>query len=482
MNLCAQTLDDLQRQLRRGDVSATDLVKDAMARIAEVNPVLNAFCFIYPEDALAEAARLDQELATGHDRGPLHGIPIAIKDFTPTKGRITTRGSYALEHWVPDADPVIVHRLKTAGAIIVGKTTTPEFAHSGMTASPLWGITRNPHDPEKTSGGSSGGAAVAVATGCVPVAEGTDMGGSVRIPASCCGVIGFKPSLGRIPMDILPTTFDRISHFGLIARSAECVRRTLGLVEGFDMADHTSQCAPQPLPDALSGDLRGRRIAVSMDLGMYQVHREIAAHFEEVVRQIESAGAQVIRAKLKWTAKQVYQTWSDYWAVFLAGCAGPYVEEYRDLMDPDLVAQMDYAKTLPAARMFEIECLWTEQWLALAAILEQSDALICPTMAQPPALATSKEADHYAVDEAGRLHSLDMTVPFNCIGRCPVMSVPCGRTTDGLPIGLQIVGRPYDDATVLDVAHGFERLGLYASRAFPWESGTLETQQPNGNH
>ncbi|MDP5359420.1 MAG: amidase, partial [Paracoccaceae bacterium] len=141
MNLCAQPLADLEVLLRRRQVSCTDLVSDALARIAEVNPVLNAFCFTYPEDALEEAARLDQELAAGHDRGPLHGIPIAIKDFTPTKGRITTRGSYALEHWVPDADPVIVQRLKAAGAIIVGKTTTPEFAHSGMTASALWGIT-----------------------------------------------------------------------------------------------------------------------------------------------------------------------------------------------------------------------------------------------------------------------------------------------------------------------------------------------------
>ena len=198
MNLCAQSLADLTAQLRRREISCSDLARDALKRIAEVNPVLNAFCFTYPEDALEEAALLDAELAAGHDRGPLHGIPVAIKDFTPTKGRVTTRGSYALEHWVPDADPVIVRRLKAAGAIVVGKTTTPEFAHSGMTASPLWGITRNPHDPARTSGGSSGGAAVAVATGCVPVAEGTDMGGSVRIPASCCGVTGFKPSLGRL--------------------------------------------------------------------------------------------------------------------------------------------------------------------------------------------------------------------------------------------------------------------------------------------
>lgn len=183
MTLCAQPLADLETQLRSRQVSSVDLVRDALARIAEVNPALNAFCFTYPEDALAEAAERDRDLAERRDRGPLHGIPIAIKDFTPTKGRTTTRGSYALEHWVPDADPVIVRRLKAAGAIVVGKITTPEFVHSGMTTSPLWGITRNPHDPDRTSGGSSGGAAVAVATGCVPMAEGTDMGGSVRIPA-----------------------------------------------------------------------------------------------------------------------------------------------------------------------------------------------------------------------------------------------------------------------------------------------------------
>lgn len=467
MTLCAQPLADLETQLRSRQVSSVDLVRDALARIAEVNPALNAFCFTYPEDALAEAAERDRDLAERRDRGPLHGIPIAIKDFTPTKGRTTTRGSYALEHWVPDADPVIVRRLKAAGAIVVGKITTPEFVHSGMTTSPLWGITRNPHDPDRTSGGSSGGAAVAVATGCVPMAEGTDMGGSVRIPASCCGVTGFKPSLGRIPMDILPTTFDRISHFGLIARSADCVRRGLGAVEGFDMDDHTSQSAPSPLPATLTGDLRGRHIAFSVDLGFYHVHPEIAARFEDIAIQIEAAGAKVIRADLNWTARQVFKSWSDYWAVILAGCAGQYVPDFGPQMDPNLLAQIDHAKTLPAARMFEIECLWTEQWQALAAVLDRADALICPTMAQPPARAASNEADHYAMNADGRMHSLDMTVPFNSIGRCPVVSVPCGRTGDGLPMGLQIVGRPYDDPTVLDIARGCERLGLFEARAFP---------------
>lgn len=153
--------------------------------------------------------------------------------------------------------------------------------------------------------------------------------------------------------------------------------------------------------------------------------------------------------------------------MFLAGCAGAYVPEFGDRMDPNLLAQIKHAETLSAARMFEIECLWTEQWYALAGVLEQADVLICPTMAQPPAMATANEADLYSLQSNGWMQSPDMTVPFNCIGRCPVLSTPCGRTLDGLPMGLQIVGHPYDDATVLDIARGCERLGFYPARAFP---------------
>ena len=214
LDLAYASATKLAGMIRDRQLSSVEAVGNALARIDEVNEALNCFCFIYGEEALTLARAADRRLARGAPDGPLHGVPIAIKDFTPMKGKRTTQGSLILEHWVPDKDPIIVARLRAAGAIVIGKTTTPEFAHSGFTESALWGLTRNPWDLSRTPGGSSGGSAAAVSAGCVPIAEGTDMGGSVRIPAAYCGLVGLKPSLGRIPMDIIPSVFDNIPISG----------------------------------------------------------------------------------------------------------------------------------------------------------------------------------------------------------------------------------------------------------------------------
>src|SRR5260221_2931592 len=219
LDLCYTPATDLAARIRMGRLSPVEVIDNALARIEEVNPKLNGFCFVYPDEARAAAKILEAEARQGKLRGPLHGVPFAIKDLTPTKGKRTTLGSHAYEHNVPDHDAPIVEALTRAGGILIGKTTTPEFAYSSFTQSPLWGISRNPCDQSRTPGRSSGGAGIAVATGCVPLAEGSDMGGSVRIPASFCGVVGYKPSFGRIPFTILPSQFDQFSHFGPFTRS-----------------------------------------------------------------------------------------------------------------------------------------------------------------------------------------------------------------------------------------------------------------------
>ena len=209
----------------RGEISIDNVVEDSLTRCAAVQEKLNPFTAIYADEARQKARTATARLKQGGTPRLLEGVPVAIKEFTPIKGKITSRGSAALKDCVEDFQPALVRRLEEAGAIIVARTTTPEFAHSSFTRSPMQGHTRNPFDATRTCGGSSGGAGVAVATGCVPLAEGTDMGGSVRIPAALCGVIGFKPSLGRIPMDILPTVFDTISHFGPLGRSMTDIHR-----------------------------------------------------------------------------------------------------------------------------------------------------------------------------------------------------------------------------------------------------------------
>src|ERR1700757_4100656 len=237
LDLCYMPATEMARRIRDGRLSPVELIDNSLARIAAVNPALNCFCFVYPEEARARARAAEAEAKAGAKLGPLHGVPFAIKDLTPTKGKRTTLGSYAYEHWIPDEDAPIVEALTKAGGIMVGKTTTPEFAYSSFTESPLWGITRNPWDTSRTPGGSSGGSGAAVASGCVPLAEGSDMGGSVRIPASFCGIVGLKPSFGPIPFTILPSIFDSLSHFGPLARTIDDAALFLGITQGPDERD-----------------------------------------------------------------------------------------------------------------------------------------------------------------------------------------------------------------------------------------------------
>ena len=227
----------------------------ALARAAEVQPALNCFTAIWHDEAMRAADEAAAAVARGDALGVLHGVPVAVKDTTPVAGHRTTFGSYAFEHWVPDRDAYVVTALRRAGAIIIGQTTSPEFAHTLVTDSPLWGTTRNPHALDRTPGGSSGGSGAAVASGCVPLAEGSDMGGSVRIPAAWSGVVGLKPGLGRIPMDVLPGLFDSISHHGPLARCADDARLFLAATQGPDDADIMSIPGPLDLSRPLDGDL-----------------------------------------------------------------------------------------------------------------------------------------------------------------------------------------------------------------------------------
>jgi len=459
-DLCALSAADLAALIRDKQVSPLDAVRQSLERMETVQAKLNPFCFVYRDEALQKAKEAEAAVVHGDDLGPLHGVPIAIKDFTPTKGKRTTRGSYAFENWVPDWDPVIVRRLTAAGAILVGKTTTPEFAYSSFTRSPLWGDTLNPWNPERTTGGSSGGSGAAVASGCVPLAEGTDMGGSVRIPAALCGIVGLKPSLGRIPMDILPTVFDNISHFGPLARTVADAALFVRVTEGPDETDITSQREPMPIPDPLLTDVRGLRLALSPDLGFYAIDAAVETNLRAAAAALEDAGASIEEVRMDWTMETV-TAWSEVWNVYLAAAGADILEEYRDRMDPKLVAIMDAGHAMGAVDYRRLEEVRTRQWKSLAALFADFDALLCPTMAQPAPSADAWDADFETVDGEGRLHGLDMTSVFNNVAQCPALSVPSGFSTDGLPTAVQIVGRRFDDPTVL-------RIGAALEAALPW--------------
>jgi Asp-tRNA(Asn)/Glu-tRNA(Gln) amidotransferase A subunit family amidase len=460
LDLCYTPATELARLIAVGQVSPVEVVANSIERIDEVNPVLNCFCFVFPEEALEQARTAEQAVVAGRELGPLHGIPIAIKDLTPTKGKRTTMGSFAFEHHVPEESALIVDKLLGAGAIMVGKTTTPEFAYSSFTESPLWGITRNPWNPERTPGGSSGGSGAAVASGCVPIAEGTDMGGSVRIPASWSGIVGLKPSFGRIPLDFLPTQFDTIQHFGPLARTVDDARLFLAGTQGPDDRDIMSLAPALDLSQPLTGSAAGLRLALDVDLGCYAIEPETEEATREAAAALAEAGAEVEEVDLGWT-RELADAWVEHWGVYLAAIFGDKLDEFRERMDPRVVHLMDNGLALSAVDFKRLEFVRTDAWKKLRPILESHDALLCPTMSRPAPPVDEDDFAYYRDRGDGLYHGLDMTCMFNYVSQCPVVSVPSGWSSDGLPIGLQIVARRYRDDVAL-------RIGAALERVRPW--------------
>ncbi len=457
------TAQEMARLIAAGELSPVEAVAAAIERAAAVQPHLNCFTDVWDDEARQAAEAAAAAVSRGNDDlGLLHGVPVAVKDTTPVAGHRTTLGSYAFEHWVPDRDAYIVTALRRAGAIIIGQTTTPEFAHTLQTDSPLWGVTRNPHDLRRTPGGSSGGSAAAVASGCVPLAEGSDMGGSVRIPAAWCGVVGLKPGLGRIPMDVLPGLFDTISHHGPLARSADDARLFLAATQGPDDADILSVPTPLDLSRSLEPDLTGLRLGLSIDLGCWAVDPEIATAVETAAARLADAGAVVEPVDLRITEHDE-QAWVVLWSVFMAAYYGHLTEEFGDRMDPVVLDLIEAGRGVTAVDYKRLELRRSELWHRLASVLADHDALLCPTMATPPLPAAKADRPDVPPPDEPAYHSPNaMTTVFNLVSPCPALSVPCGihqiPEHRGLPIGLQVVGRRWREDTVLRVARGVEKL------------------------
>lgn len=461
LDLCYTPATELAVKYRSKALSPLEVVKNSLQRIDEVNTELNCFCFTYPDEAIKKAQAAEQAFIKGNAR-PLEGIPVAIKDFTPTKGKVTTRGSKLLKNWVPDWNPVLVERLEAAGAILVGKTTTPEFATSGFTDSPLWGTTRNPWNRSRTTGGSSGGSGAAVASGCVPFAEGTDMGGSVRIPAALCGVVGHKPSLGRIPMDIIDTVYCNISHFGPLARSVSDAALFLDQVQGEHACD--IQSLPRcELPIPTPTDVRGMRFAIDVTLGFCAVESGVEANLRTSADALREAGAIIDEVDLGWDSR-IVDLWNGTWAIFMAAAYDNLtdvpLDENRERMCEGLVSLIEQGRTIDAvtARKWEFER--SAYWRRLGAVLDSHHVLLCPTMAITAPSVEMRDSDFGKVNQQGLLECMDMTAAFNYMGQCPVLSVPSGFSA-GLPTATQIVARRWDDALAL-------RIGAAIEKSVPW--------------
>ena len=454
---------DVAAAIREKRLSPVEVVDAILSRIEEVNPRVNAYCTIVEESARKRAREAESAVIKGAELGPLHGVPVSIKDLMFTKGVRTTFGSRVYENHVPEEDDIVVERLQEAGAIMLGKTNTPEFGFMGVTDNLLFGPTRNPWNLGRHAGGSSGGAAAAVAAGMGPLATGSDGGGSIRIPSSFCGVFGLKPSYGRVPRGPGFPDWQTLSHSGPITRTVADAALMMEVIAGRDDRDRRSlpETGLRYLPLA-DKDLKGMKIGWTPDLGYAAVDPEVVAGLTAAVGVFESLGADVELATLD--LEPPGMTFAVIWAVTYASKYADMLDEWRGQMHPNLVAMIERGKDVLATDYARAATAREEFWRVIRPTFEKYDLLLTPTTAVP-----AFEVDKFELAEIGGVKGTPtvdwtpFTYPFNFTGQ-PAASVPCGWTDEGLPIGLQIVGRRFDDAGVLRASAAFERAAPWADR------------------
>jgi amidase len=439
--------------LRSRRISAAELTEAHLRRIEEVGGAVNAVVTLVPDRAMAEARELDRDLARGHWRGPLHGLPIAFKDLTDTAGIRTTYGSRLFAEHVPREDALVVRRARAAGAITLGKTNTPEFGTGSHTVNEVFGATRNPYDLSRSAGGSSGGAAAALASGMVALADGSDMGGSLRNPASFCNVVGLRPTPGRVPDASRTAAWFTLGVAGPMARTTRDAALLLSVIAGFAP---TSPFAIREDGSAFAGPLEpgveGMRIAWSPDLGGLPVDPRTA----EV-----TARAPAVLAALGAKVEQVELNLSDAEDAFRTYRAWQYAATYGDL-PPDLVGanvawNVEQGKAVTAAGLARAERLRSRLFQKMSRFFGTYDLLIAPVSQVPPFPVEQPYVTEIAGTPMPDYLAWMRSAYWISVLHAPAASVPCGFTPEGLPVGVQIVGRPLEDLTVLRAAHAFEQ-------------------------
>jgi amidase len=468
-DLCFTTATKLVPMIRRGTLSPLEIVQAVLARLERVNPRLNAYCTVAAEHALEAAKKATVAARRRSARlGPLHGVPVSIKDLTPTKGIRTTWGSKIYADHVPTDDALVVARLKAAGAIVLGKTNTPEFGAGANTFNAVFGVTRNPWNPALTPGGSTGGGAVALATGLGPLAQGTDLGGSLRLPASFCGVVGFRTSPGLVPVHPAPLAWDPWSVTGPMARTVADTALMLSVIAGADARAPLSYAVnPRVFVDAVRRPgVRGLRVAWGGDLGVTPVDDE--------VRAVTRASADVFR-RLGARLEEAHPDFAGLREIVLASRGASMVArhedrlpKWREVMQENLVKNIDQGLALTPSQIGRAERLRSELWERVRLFQERYDLILTPTAAVPP-FPVEWRSGPKEINGQPMPSYIDwamLTYAFTVVG-LPAISVPAGFTKAGLPVGLQIVGRWRDEAGVLRAAAAFEGAQPWADRRPP---------------
>tara|TARA_R110002020_G_scaffold375654_1_gene586880 strand:+ start:16875 stop:18278 length:1404 start_codon:yes stop_codon:yes gene_type:complete len=463
--LADKTARELARGYRKNAFSPVEVMQAVLARCEE-RKELNAFVTLVPEMALAGAKAAEALQGAGGELPPLHGLPYSVKDLTLTKGVRTTMGSLTMADNVPDQDAVAVARAKAGGAILIGKTATPEFGHKIHTTTLLSGRTLNPHSPDVTPGGSSGGAAVAVATGQGPIALGTDGGGSVRIPSACCGTVGLKPTLGTVPNLQAADLFSSNVHVAPMARDVGDTRLLFDAIRGFDRRDPYGQ-AIAPVSRQVQ-TLKGLRVAWLPQAGN-PVDREIAAITAAAIGSIEAEGAIVEEVYLDLAALEPH--FMVVLETLLAGRVGGMLEANRDRIDPTLLVHVENGMKHGALALAAAGAARTRAFAAVQEMLGRFDIIASPTLSAPP--LPHDQDPHGSVPingvPSGRVRAVwyPYTVATNLTGH-PSISIPCGWDSHNLPVGFHMTAAWYQEDLLLDCAALAEALfgfNLAAHRA-----------------
>ena len=465
-DLCFTSATEIRRRLLAKELSCAEVMQAHIERIEQVNPVLNAIVTFEPEQALEKAEEADRVLARGDLTGPLHGIPTAHKDLVNTKGVRTTYGSPLFKDFVPDFDDLLVTRLKAAGAISLGKTNTPEFGAGSQTFNEVFGATRNPYDLTKTCGGSSGGAAVALASGMVPLADGSDMGGSLRNPAAFCNVVGFRPTPGRVPNVPTTSAWATLSVSGPMARTVEDVALLLSVVAGADPRSPLSRPEdPRVFKQPLQRDFTDTRVAWCLDFAGLPFDAQMTSVLEPLASVFTSIGCDLDAPQLDFSgADGVFKTFR---AHGFAAKFHPLLETHRDLLKDTVIWNIEAGLKLSALDLARAEEARTKLFVRFAEFMQTYDYLILPTtQVLPFDITTPYPAEIDGVGMDTYIDWMKSCYYISVVGN-PAASVPAAFTEAGLPVGLQIVGRYGHDFEVLQLAYALEQATRIGDRRPP---------------
>jgi len=446
-----QSIDEVSKLIKTKELSPVELAKSMLQRIHALEPNINAFIRVLDEDVLKQATLLEEELSKGIYRGPLHGVPIAIKDIFETKGQVTTAGSKILANWVPDKDATVIKKLKDAGALIIGKNNMHEFSSGGTNENPHYGATHNPWDLRKISGGSSGGSAAAVASGMSFAALGSDVGGSIRLPAAQCGIVGIKPTYGRVSRyGSWPFSFSA-DHIGTMGRTVKDAAILLQTVAGYDVHDPTtSKRAVEIVPTESREDLRGVVVGVCKEYFFENLHPEMQQQIEQAITNLEKLGAHIEEISIPsihLVPKHLLNMMRTEWYAVHK----PFVKQYAQDYGEDLRGRFAAAEGISAQEYLDAHKFRKGFIQQFNEKMQGIDILVSPTLAMFPF-----DIGSMTIKEKEKIFGWFKTHIFNFTG-FPALSMPCGFNSEGLPVGLQIMGKPFMEKELLTIATIYER-------------------------